>query len=98
MSLTDFINLAIAIFTALAAQAAWVSASASRQAIGQANKEAEESRKAGEESRKIAQQRQQVCVRIESTTQCTNRAQIAIVCSAANRTVPFAFCFHGPSR
>jgi hypothetical protein len=37
--------LAIAIFTALAARAAWVSASASRQAIEQANKEAEESRK-----------------------------------------------------
>ena len=56
MSLADCIGLAIAICTAAAAVAAWVSASASLKATNQANKEAEESRKAAEESRKIAQQ------------------------------------------
>jgi hypothetical protein len=45
MSLADCINLAIAICTAAAALAAWVSASASLKATEQANKEAEESRK-----------------------------------------------------
>ena len=52
----DLINLAIAVFTAAAAGAAWVSARASLKAIEQANKQAEESRKFAEESRKISEQ------------------------------------------
>jgi hypothetical protein len=56
MSVANLINLAIAVFTAAAAIAAWVSASASLKATEQANREAQESRKAAEESRKIAQQ------------------------------------------
>jgi predicted RNase H-like nuclease (RuvC/YqgF family) len=56
MSLADLINLSIAVFTAAAAIAAWVSTTASLKATEQANKAAEDSRKAAEESRKIALQ------------------------------------------
>src|ERR1700736_6240011 len=45
MSLADLINLAIAVFTAAAAIAAWVSTTASLKATEQADREAEESRK-----------------------------------------------------
>ncbi len=43
----DLINLAIAVFTAAAAGAAWVSTRASLKAIGQANRQGEESRAFG---------------------------------------------------
>jgi hypothetical protein len=52
MQASDWINLAIAIFTAIAAVAALVSARASRQAVDQANQSAEDSRKIAEEQTK----------------------------------------------
>jgi|HubBroStandDraft_2_1064218.scaffolds.fasta_scaffold649033_1 hypothetical protein len=52
MQLNDLINLAIAIFTALAAKAAWDSAKASRLAVEQANESAEDSRKIAKEQTK----------------------------------------------
>ena len=48
MQPSDLINLAIAIFTAVAAIAALISARASRQAVEQANKAAEDGRKIAE--------------------------------------------------
>jgi hypothetical protein len=50
--LSDLINLAIAIFTAIAAKAAWDSAKSSQQAVEQANRSAEDSRKIAEEQTK----------------------------------------------
>jgi len=49
MSLADLINLAIAVFTAAAAIAAWVSTTASLKATEKANETAEESRKIAHE-------------------------------------------------
>jgi len=49
MSLADLINLAIAVFTAAAAIAAWVSTTASLKATEKANETSEESRKIAHE-------------------------------------------------
>jgi hypothetical protein len=54
MQLSDLINLAIAIFTAIAAKAAWDSAKSSHRAVEQANQSAEDSRKiAGEQTKAL---------------------------------------------
>lgn len=52
MQLSDLINLAIAIFTAMAAKAAWDSAKSSHRAVEQANQSAEDGRKIAEEQTK----------------------------------------------